>query len=248
MNLAKRVFLILCLVTLVAGFASAKDKGDEYAQIRNLVSKQLGKKVTEIKPSPLPGLYQVTAPPMVFYMSKDARYVINGDIVDLKDKVNLSTNARTAAKKAALDQISEKDMIIYKPKKVKHVVTVFTDIDCGYCRKLHSQIAEYNKLGIEIRYLAFPRAGIGSESYKKAVAVWCAKDRKKALTEAKRGIQVASANCDSPVAKEYELGQELGVNGTPAMILDDGEVFPGYAPPERLSAILDQMHPNVSMK
>lgn len=248
MYLAKRVFLVVCMVTLVAGVAGAKDKDDEYAQIKELVSKQLGKKVTEIKPSPLPGLYQVTAPPMVFYMSKDARYVINGDIVDLKNKVNLSSSERAAAKKAALDQISEKDMIIYKPKKVKHVVTVFTDIDCGYCRKLHSEIAQYNKLGIEIRYVAFPRAGIGSDSYRKAVAVWCSKDRKKAMTEAKRGVQIAAKNCDNPVAKEYELGQELGVNGTPALVLEDGEVFPGYAPPERLSAALDQMHPDVSMK
>ena len=248
MKLAKRVFLIVSMVVLVAGVATAKDKHDEYAQIKNLVSKQLGKKVTEIKPSPLPGLYQVTAPPMVFYMSKDARYVINGDIVDLKNKVNLSSRERTAAKKAAIDQISEKDMIIYKPKKVKHVVTVFTDIDCGYCRKLHSEMAEYNKLGIEIRYLAYPRAGIGSESYKKAVAVWCAKDRKKALTEAKRGIRIAAKPCDNPVAKEYELGQELGVNGTPALVLENGQIFPGYAPPARLSAALDQMEPNVSMK
>ncbi len=247
MNLAKRGFLIVCLVSLVAGFASAKDKGDEYAQIRDLVSKQLGKKVTEIKPSPLPGLYQVTAPPMVFYMSKDARYVINGDIVDLKNKMNISSPARTAAKKAALDQISEKDMIIYKPKKVKHVVTVFTDIDCGYCRKLHSEIAEYNKLGIEIRYLAFPRAGIGSESYKKAVAVWCAKDRKTAITNAKRGIQISSKPCDNPVAKEYHLGEELGVNGTPALVLDNGEVVPGYVPPARLGALLDQMQSKVTM-
>jgi thiol:disulfide interchange protein DsbC len=246
MCFAKRVFLILCLFSLFAGFASAKD--DEFAQIKDLVSKQLGKKVTEIKPSPLPGLYQVTAPPMVFYMSKDARYVINGDIVDLKDRVNLSSQARAAAKKAALDQISEKDMIIYKPKKVKHVVTVFTDIDCAYCRKLHSEIAEYNKLGIEIRYLAFPRAGLGSESYKKAVSVWCAKDRKKAITEAKLGKNIPQKTCDNPVAKEYQLGEELGVNGTPALIFEDGQLFPGYAPPDRLSAVLDQMEPKVSVQ
>jgi thiol:disulfide interchange protein DsbC len=246
MYLAKRVFLILCMLTLVAGFANAKD--DEYAKIKALVSKQLGKKVTEIKPSPLPGLYQVTAPPMVFYMSKDARYVINGDIVDLRNRKNLSAHERAAAKLAAINQISEKDMIIYKPKKVKHVVTVFTDIDCAYCRKLHSEIAQYNKLGIEIRYLAFPRAGIGSASYNKAVSVWCAKDRKKAITNAKRGLPIAIKTCDNPVAKEYKLGEELGVNGTPTLVLEDGQIFPGYAPPDRLSAALDQMHPNVSMR
>ena len=246
MHLAKRVFLIVCMFTLVAGIATAKD--DEYAKIRDLVSKQLGKKVTEIKPSPLPGLYQVTAPPMVFYMSKDARYVINGDIVDLEKKVNLSSRERSIAKKAALDQLSEKDMIIYAPKKVKHVVTVFTDIDCPYCRKLHNEMAQYNKLGIEISYLAYPRAGIGSDSYKKAVAVWCAKDRKKAMTEAKNGVAVAAKTCDNPVAKEYELGQELGINGTPALVLENGQIYPGYAPPEQLSMVLEQVKAQVSMQ
>jgi len=248
MILIQRMLLVLSLLTLVSGVVRAGDKNDEYAQIRDLVSKELGKKVTEVKASPLPGLYEVTAPPMVFYMTKDARYVINGDIVDLKSKVNLSTRERTAAKKAAVDQISEKDMIIYKPKKVKHVVTVFTDIDCGYCRKLHSEIGEYNKLGIEIRYLAFPRGGLGSESYKKAVAVWCAKDRKKAITDAKKGINIASKPCDNPVAKEFHLGEELGVNGTPALVLENGQMFPGYAPPQQLAAALDQMRANVSMK
>lgn len=247
MYLAKRVFLLMCLCTVFVGFANAKEDAD-YAKIKELVSKQLGKKVTEIKPSPVPGLYQVTAPPMVFYMSKDARYVINGDIVDLQNRTNISAHERSAAKIAALNQISEKDMIIFSPKKVKHVVTVFTDIDCAYCRKLHSEIAEYNKRGIEIRYLAFPRAGIGSESYRKAVAVWCSKDRKKAITEAKRGIQIAAKTCDNPVAKEYQLGEELGVNGTPSMVLEDGQMFPGYAPPDRLAAALDQMEPNTSAR
>lgn len=246
MYLAKRVFLILGMVSMLIGLANAKE--DEFAKIKEVVSQQLGKKVTEIKPSVLPGLYRVTAPPMVFYMSKDARYVINGDIVDIQKKVNLSSHERAAAKMAAINQLSEKDMIIYKPKKVKHVVTVFTDIDCPYCRMLHNQMAEYNKRGIEIRYLAFPRAGIGSESYKKAVAVWCAKDRKKAMDDAKKGIIVAAKACDNPVAKEYKLAEELGINGTPALVLEDGQIFPGYAPPDKLSAALDRMHPNVSMR
>lgn len=243
---AKSAFLVICLFTLFAGTATAQD--DEYAKIKQLVSKQLGKKVTEIKPSPLPGLYQVTAPPMVFYMSKDARYVINGDIVDLQKQKNLSEHARAAAKLSAINQVSEKDMIIFAPKKVKHVVTVFTDLDCGYCRKLHSEMAQYNKLGIEIRYLAYPRAGIGSASYKKAVAVWCAKDRKSAMTAAKSGINIEQKNCDNPVEKEFDLGQELGVNGTPTLVLENGQIFPGYAPPDKLIQVLDQIKPQVSMK
>ena len=246
MTIAKRAFFVICLFTLFASIASAQD--DEYAKIKDLVSKQLGKTVTEIKPSPLPGLYQVTAPPMVFYMSKDARYVINGDIIDLQKQINLSEHQRAAAKMAAVNQLSEKDMIVYAPKKVKHVVTVFTDIDCGYCRKLHSEIAQYNKLGIEIRYLAYPRAGIGSDSYKKAVAVWCAKDRKAAITTAKNGGNIEQKTCDNPVAKEFNLGQELGVNGTPTLVLENGQIYPGYAPPEQLNKVLEQIKPQLSMK
>jgi thiol:disulfide interchange protein DsbC len=243
---AKHPFLMACLLMLFAGVAAAQD--DEYAKIKDLVSKQLGKKVTEIKPSALPGLYQVTAPPMVFYMSKDARYVINGDIVDLENRMNLSEHARATAKLAAINQVSEKDMIIFAPKQVKHVVTVFTDLDCGYCRKLHNEMAQYNKLGIEIRYMAFPRAGIGSESYNKAVSVWCAKDRKASLTAAKNGVNIEQKNCNNPVEKEFNLGQELGVNGTPTLVLENGQIFPGYAPPDKLNQVLEQIKPQVSMK
>ena len=131
-------------------------------------------------------------------------------------------------------------MIIYEPKKTEHTLTVFTDIDCGYCRKLHQQIAEYNALGIRIRYMAFPRAGIDSESYNKTVDVWCAKDRKQALTDAKNGKEVTSESCNSPIQAQYELGRRLGVTGTPALFLESGEMLPGYVPPKRLKEILDQ--------
>jgi len=241
-----RISLLTVCFGLCAGAAMAQD--DDYAMIRAVVSQHLGKKVTEIKPSPVPGLYMVMAPPVVLFMSKDGRYVLDGNLIDLKTRTNVGADERASSQKVALSRLNEKDMIIYKPKKVKHVVTVFTDIDCGYCRKLHSQMAQYNKLGIEIRYLAFPRAGIGSSSYYKAVSVWCAKDRKKAMNEAKTGAALERKSCANPVAKEYQLAQELGINGTPAMMLEDGEIFPGYAPPEKLSQVLDKMHPTVSMK
>lgn len=246
MKVMTRVLYLLGLFVLATGVAAAKD--NDFAKIRELVNHQLGMKVTEIKPSPIPGLYQVTAPPMVLYMTKDGRYAVKGDIIDLVKQVNISAAARATAKKDALAKVSEKDMIIYKPKHVKHVVTVFTDIDCPYCRKLHSEIPEYNKRGIEIRYMAYPRAGIGSSSYKKAVAAWCAKDRKKALHMAIEGQPIPMRTCKNPVAAEYKLGMELGINGTPSIVLADGQVVPGYAPPEQLSMVLDQMEPQTAMK
>lgn len=248
MKVALRAFWFVAMFVLAMGTASAKDQN--FAKIREQVKQQLGKQVTEIKATPIPGLYQVTAPPRVFYMSKDGRYVVTGDIVDLVGRVNISANDRAAAKKAALAKVSAKDMIIYAPKKgnVKHVVTVFTDIDCPYCRKLHSEIPQYNKLGIEIRYLAFPRAGIGSVSYNKAVSAWCATNRKVAFHKAIEGEPIPHKTCKNPVAKEYQLGQELGINGTPAIVLQDGQIFPGYAPPDKLSKVLDQMEPRTAMK
>jgi len=143
---------------------------------------------------------------------------------------------------AAIDKLGEDSMIIFSPKngKVKHTITVFTDIDCGYCRKLHSAIDEYNELGIRVRYLAYPRAGIGSASYDKAVAVWCAKDRKKAMTQAKNNQSVNSGKCANPVAEHFEMGSKIGVRGTPALVLESGQLVPGYVPPQRLAAILEK--------
>jgi len=241
-----RIWLLAAGFTAYAGIAMAQDDG--YAKIREVVSKQLGKKVSSVKPSPVAGLYLVVAPPMVLLMSKDGRYVVDGNLVDMQQRVAIGAEERAEAKKAVLAKISEKDMIIYKPKKVKHVVTVFTDIDCGYCRMLHNQMAEYNKRGIEIRYLAFPRAGIGSQSYYKAVSVWCAKNRNQAMDQAKLGKDMERKSCTNPVAKEYQLGQELGVNGTPSIVLADGEILPGYAPPDKLASMLDKMEPALSMR
>jgi thiol:disulfide interchange protein DsbC len=118
---------------------------------------------------------------------------------------------------------------------------VFTDIDCGYCRKLHSQIDEYNKQGIAIHYMAFPRAGIGSHSYEKAVSVWCADDPRNALTQAKLGAEPDPLQCDNTIAQQYQLGVDLGVSGTPSLLTSAGQMIPGYVPPEQLRARLDQM-------
>jgi thiol:disulfide interchange protein DsbC len=120
---------------------------------------------------------------------------------------------------------------------------VFTDIDCGYCRKLHSQIKDYDRQGIQIRYLFYPRAGMDSESARKAEAVWCAKDRHQAMSDAKRGKSVSYRRCDNPVREHYLLGQAVGVTGTPALVLENGELIPGYIPPNRLRRLLDEKFP-----
>ncbi|ROR29831.1 DsbC family protein [Inmirania thermothiophila] len=190
--------------------------------------------------SPVPGLYEAVYGTDVFYITADGRYVLQGDLIDLEARANLTEQARAGQRRALIEQVPESEMIVYGPADARHTVTVFTDIDCPYCRRLHAQMAEYNRLGIRIRYLAFPRAGIGSESYRKAVAVWCAQDRRAAMTEAKQGRPVPERTCDDPVARHYRLGRQVGVTGTPALVREDGRMIPGYVPPQRLLEILER--------
>lgn len=199
-----------------------------------------GVTIESIQPLDNTGLYEAIINGEIVYFSKDARYVFQGDVISLEKRQNITELKRVDLRKQTLASVDDAEMIVYEPKKTEYTLTVFTDIDCGYCRKLHEQMAEYNALGIRIRYMAFPRAGVDSESYDKAVDVWCAKDRNQALTDAKNGIEVNSETCKAPVQAQYELGKRLGVSGTPALFLESGELLPGYIPPKRLKEILDQ--------
>lgn len=240
MKIIPRFFSVLMLFSLCS-----LSWGGELEQVRkNIMSRFNGVKAENIQPSAVKGLYRVMLPPQVFYVSADARYVIDGDVIDISNKRNLTREYRNQSLIGAIDAMGEDSMIVFAPKKVQHTVTVFTDIDCGYCRKLHSSIAEYNKLGIKIRYMAYPRAGIGSTSYAKAVSAWCAEDRKEALTRAKNNQPIESKTCENPVARHYQLGNMIGISGTPALVLESGRVIPGYVPPKQLAAMLNGKMPN----
>jgi len=199
--------------------------------------------IDEVKETPIKGLYSVAVGPRIIYFSEDMRYMIQGNILDVATMENLTEVDETAAIVKSIDNLDEKEMIIYPAKdkikeKTQDTVTVFTDIDCGYCRKLHSKMDDYNKLGINIRYLFYPRAGKNSNSYKKAVSVWCADDKVKAMNEAKSGKKVIAKNCENPISKQMKLANMLGVNGTPSMVLASGRLIPGYVPPNELKRIL----------
>jgi thiol:disulfide interchange protein DsbC len=230
--------VVFGLLVLMA-YSSAYAESVESKKIREIIKQQLKAEPTSIVESPVQGLYEVTVPPRIFYVSADGRYVLLGNLIDINSRKNLTQEKEGLARVAALEKMGEDSMIVFAPKQVKHTISVFTDIDCGYCRKLHNEIEQYNKLGIKVRYLAYPRAGIGSGSYQKAVSVWCAKDKKKALTTAKNGGNVPSKECDNPVKQHFELGQELGVSGTPALVLENGQIYPGYAPANKLISVLD---------
>lgn len=223
-------FLIAVLLATAAFSASADDAKIE-AAIASLVP---GAKIDSIAESQVPGFYQVVLQGQVVYVSADGRYLIQGSVFDIANKTDLTETARAGIRRNALAAAGPEQRIIYKAKDEKYKVTVFTDIDCGYCRRLHQEIPEYNKRGISIEYLWFPRAGVGSEAYDKAVSVWCAPDRNKALDDAKAGREVPKKTCDNPVAADYELGQKINVTGTPAVYTVDGTQLGGYLPPEQM--------------
>ena len=172
-------------------------------------------------------------------MSEDGRYLLNGSLMDLSNGRNLTEDKRAAGRLKLIKSVDESNTIVFSPAKVKHSVIVFTDIDCPYCRRLHQEMAELNNQGIEIRYILFPRAGAKSKSYDKAVAVWCSEDRQKALTDAKAGKPVAEKTCDNPIDENLALVDKLGISGTPTLVLENGQLIPGYVPAARLAALLD---------
>ncbi len=190
--------------------------------------------ITRINKTPIDNLYEVLVGTNVIYMTGDGRYVFKGDLLDMQKRLNLSEGQRLAARTELFNALSADEIIEFAPEKTNHVIYVFTDIDCAYCRRLHRDVPVLNENGVSIRYLAYPRAGIGSRAFNDMEAVWCSKDRKQALTDAKNGEQITPKKCDNPVEAQYKLGKELGIRGTPAIFLEDGEEIPGYMPPAEL--------------
>ena len=200
-----------------------------------IVAKLPGAQASDVAVSPIPGLYEVAMGGLIAYVSSDGKYLLSGNVYDLDTQVNLTASRRNSARAKALAAASESNMIVFGPANAKMTVTVFTDIDCGYCRKFHSQIADVNKAGVRVRYMFFPRTGPGTESWTKAEQVWCAADRREALTRAKKGDTVKGKTCgDAAVKSQYELGSDLGVEGTPAIFTQTGDYIGGYVTPAEL--------------
>lgn len=224
----------LMMFTLLAAFSSAVQADD--AAIKQTLAK-LGVQSTEIQPSPISGMKTVLTNSGVLYVTEDGKHMIQGPLYDVSGAQPINTtNSMLMTHLNAL----EKEMIVYKAANEKHVITVFTDITCGYCHKLHEQMADYNALGITVRYLAFPRQGMQSEAADNMKAIWCAKDRNKAFDEAMAGKGVKAASCDIDIADQYALGVQFGVSGTPAIVLSNGYVVPGYQGPQEMKTFLDE--------
>jgi thiol:disulfide interchange protein DsbC len=238
-----RMALLLAGAFWLAPSIAADTDGntDELEKVRAVVSEMFGEiEPQHIQPSPLDGWYTIRKGAIVAYISSDGRYLLQGDIIDLESQINLSENARNEARMEMMAAVPEENKIRFTPENVKYTVSVFTDIDCTYCRRLHAQIDEYMANGIEIEYMLYPRSGPASQSWVKAERVWCADDRREALTNAKVDKGFESHSCDtSMVSKHYAIGRDIGLTGTPAIIMPDGTLMPGYVPPDQL---LQRLH------
>lgn len=231
-------FFILCFACLIIPFSATAGEQEEKQVKAELVHAFPELKEATVKPSPVTGMYEVEFDSKIFYATSDGKYLFMGDVMDLRSHSNLTETRRAAIRMRMLNEVGEENMIVIGPDKPKRTLTVFTDVDCPYCAKFHLDVPALNKQGVKVRYLFYPRAGIGSESYKRTVAVWCAKDRAKAIGIAKAGGKLDMKTCPNPVESHYQLGQRLDIGGTPAIFLDDGKALPGYIPAPRLLAML----------
>jgi thiol:disulfide interchange protein DsbC len=227
---------LIAVLLLFAVPASAQGNSAELQKVRDAVSERFAEiDPQEIFESPIEGWYTIRKGAIIAYISADGRYLLQGDMIDLQDNSNLTEQARNDARVVMLSAVPDEDLIIFSPDKVQHSVSIFTDIDCTFCRRLHSQIDDYMDQGIEIRYFLYPRNGPTSPSWAKAENVWCADNRNEALTLAKLDKEYPTHTCDSSiVSNHYLIGQDVGLRGTPAIVLDDGTLFSGYLPPDQL--------------
>ena len=234
----KNISLILVGAGLVwAAVAMSGEKPKGIDAVRDALP---GLKTEEIRETPVDGWYEIMLGSQVAYISDDAKYVMRGDLIELATNYNYTEARRNDARLDVLAQLPDEDAIVFAPEKVKHSITVFTDVDCGYCRKLHSEMEQLNGLGVEVKYLFFPRAGPGSRSWNTATSVWCADDRNGAMTTAKAGQAVQPKSCDTSIQTQYDMGRMVGLRGTPAIVTDTGELISGYLPANQLVGRLEQ--------
>jgi len=225
-------------VSLLIGLAVAGELPEKYQYIQDAFPEVT---ITSVQPSPITGLLQIAVGAELYYVSEDGKYFISGDVYGLDTKENLTEAARTGARASYLQSLGADDGVLFPAENEKYVVTVFTDIDCPYCRKLHREMGQYHERGISVRYLFFPRAGPGTPGWVKADAVWCAESRQDAMTAAKNGTELAAADCEpTPIALHYQLGKQMGISGTPAIFTSSGRLIVGYRGADDLLKLLQE--------
>ncbi len=235
--------LLLCFTLFLnqAALADESVKKPEFSKVVDAVNTAFpDNKIESIKRSPIDAFVEVLMPPSILYVSTDGEYIMTGSLLSMEQKKNLTEQSKKQYRASLLYDLADDELIVFKPEKPKYAVTIFTDVDCAYCRQLHSQIEQYTQAGIAIKYVLTPPGQRGSVNYRKSESVLCAEDKASALTLAKQGKPVEQKVCDNPLAKHSQVARNMGVNGTPFIFFEDGDVLPGYAPAERLLAMLQQ--------
>lgn len=212
---------------------------------KNLAEHIPSANIVHVKTTPIDGLYEVMVDAEIYYMNVGARYIVKGEITDLATRRNITKETMSGYRKEKIEKFGEANMVVYAPKEVAHTITVITDIDCTYCRRLHSEMDEYMKGNVKVRYIFMPIRG--ASDFENTVSVWCSKDRKRALDLAKSGGDVVKASCDNPISEHLAFSRGLGVQGTPAIILENGEMLGGYVPANKLIPELSRIN-SVSAK
>ena len=247
MTFVRKTIATICCSMIAFSSAIAVEMEELKSRLAAEVAKvQPQFKIESIKKSKMPGVYkvQITDGGPLLYMEEGGKYFFTGTLYEIQKSsgvANLTELDKTAGRKSLVKTFKPEEMIVFTPKapvKVKSVINVFTDVDCYYCQKLHQEVPEMNALGIEVRYLAYPRAGEGSATYKKLVSAWCSDDPQDAITRLKSKQTIPNKTCENPVSQQFALGKRLGVTGTPAIILEDGQLIPGYKPAKAMASQL----------
>jgi thiol:disulfide interchange protein DsbC len=236
---------LLCASLLTLGALANAETDDGIEAVRERIAAEFDTiGPANVNPSPIPGWYTIQKGTIVAYVSEDARYLLQGDLIDLEAQVNLSELARDKARSDIVASLRDDEVISFAPENIKHSITVFTDVGCTFCRRLHNEIATYLAAGIEVRYVLYPRNGPASPDWVESEKVWCAKDRNSALTAAKQDRAFETSKCDASIIQDhYALGQDVGLSGTPAIVLEDGTLIAGYLPADVLAEQLEQSQP-----
>jgi thiol:disulfide interchange protein DsbC len=236
MNTLLRIFTLVFTVS-----AASQVSADDITELKQSLAKTLPQyEATYIEKTPIEGIYQVIISGQVIYMTKDARYMIDGNLIDLSTKKNYTEDAMSGIRLSQINNLGEDKMVVYTPETVKYTITVVTDIDCPYCRRLHSEMDQYMAGGVQVRYIFMPLKGKGD--LRTTVSVWCSKDRNEALDMAKAGAELEAKDCENPIDEHMSVSRSLGVRGTPAIILQNGNMLPGYVPANKLIAEMQKLN------
>lgn len=238
----KTIFKTLCVLaaSLVASISFASEA--EFKQLEQALKEKMPDlEITEISATPIPGILELLTGGDVVYLTPDAQYMFQGSLIDLEARANLTQKRQGQVHMALINKIADDETVVFAPEKTDNVreMTVFTDTSCPYCSKLHEGVDELNAAGIKVRYLLYPRAGLGSTAHKELMSVWCADDQKSAMTAAKRGQPVEEKSCETPIEKHIAIAQQVGLRGTPLIYLDSGEMISGYRPADAIIKLVE---------